>query len=159
MAVPTPPATAAAADHQPGQPTTMSAATRNKQTPAQPPENPAEPAAPPTPDELQRAIDMFRPLAAFHQGIDDADDGDVRLFWDVTVIRGKDTTIAHLTGSSTFHRMFAYNMSALAPGRLQEELHSKLVMPLTSAVQELVEKQTFEAIARDKARKPGLDGK
>lgn len=95
---------------------------------------------------LHQATELLRPLMDFHQLVDSATDDDLRIFWDVRIVRGGDTQFAQTTGVSTLPRALAPKMKALAPAKIQEEVTSKILQPLIGKTQQEVERLTFEQL-------------
>jgi hypothetical protein len=102
-------------------------------------------------EELSRSI---TPVIEFHKAVEDATQDDLRLYWDVRVVRGADTPFAHLTGSTPLPRILASKMRPLAPSILETEITNKILRPLCAMVQTEVERVTFEELAAE-GRNPG----
>jgi hypothetical protein len=102
----------------------------------------------PTPGEFQQVLSLIKPLTDFHKAVDDATDDDFRIYWDVRLVRGKDTPYVHVRGSSTLSSMFAPKLRPHAVGVIQSEVRDKISAPLVAAFMTELEKETFEALAR-----------
>lgn len=101
-----------------------------------------------TESSLQAALKLLEPLTEFHKTLEDANANDMRFFWDVRLIRGKDTPFGHTKGSSSLPAMLAPKMQGNAPSKIQEEVHDKILRPLMAAMMTEVEKETFEDLAK-----------
>ena len=127
-------------------------------TPNNTPVNPKPQAKKPAPDasdnqsallaEIQRALSLFKPLIDFHKGVEDAADHDFRIYWDVRVVRGKDTPFAHVHGSTTLPALLAPKMQPYAPGVIESEVKEKISAPLIAAFMTELEKVNSEALSR-----------
>jgi hypothetical protein len=102
-------------------------------------------------EESQQVKDLLGPLLDFHRSVEEASKDDLRIFWDVRLVRGKDTPFAHIKGTSTLPKTLAYNMVAMAPRHIEEEITEKIVRPLVSVMQAEGERQTFAGLARQEA--------
>lgn len=109
-------------------------------------------------DVLQQAIDVIAankeaserlaereaPLRAFHEAVEEAQASDIRIFWDVRVVRGKDTPftrsqgVTHMPGA-LHPRMFA-DVSAM----IQGEISDKVAKPLVAAIMDEADKAADE---------------
>lgn len=98
---------------------------------------------------LQQVIGLLEPLIEFHKADKEMTMDDVRMYWDIRAIRGADKPICHLQGSSTFNKMLAPNMVALAPFRFRQEIDDKILMPLTAVIQNELERLVAEGLAED----------
>jgi len=109
---------------------------------------------PPDPDaeeaegKVQQVMDLLGPMLDFHQSLEAAAEDDLRIHWDVRIVRGKDTPFTHVTGSSSLPKMLAYNMIANAPTRIQQEVVEKILEPLLALMQTKAEQHTFEGLER-----------
>ena len=117
--------------------------------------SPSSPDAEEAGDRIRQAMMLLKPLCDFHQSVDGARMDDLRIYWDVRIIRGKDTPFAHVTGSSSLPRVLAYNMVANAPSLIQGEVTDKIMIPLTSVMQEEGERQALGDAWGKKADGPG----
>ena len=83
---------------------------------------------------IQDAIESLLPLAEFHKAVGGATADDLRMHWDVRVLRGQDSPFAQVSGTSTLPRILARKRLALAPSAIQEEVSEKIAKPLLEAV-------------------------
>lgn len=122
------------------------------------PEKPKPQAKKPAPDasdnqsallaEIQRALSLFKPVTDFHKAVEDAGDDDFRIYWDVRLVRGKDTPFVHRQGSSTLSALLAPKMRPLAVGVIESEVRDKIIAPLIAAFMTELEKVNSEALSR-----------
>lgn len=68
---------------------------------------------------LQQVMGLLEPLLDFQKSVEGATGDDIRMHWDVRIIRGADTAFAHVAGTCTMATMLAPNMQALAPSAIQ----------------------------------------
>jgi hypothetical protein len=97
-------------------------------------------------DALQQAIGLLDPLLDFLKPVEGATEDDLRIFWDVRVVRGKGSAFAHVTGSSSLPMALASNTKALAPAVVQAELLEKVSRPLTAVLQTVAEQLTMDEL-------------
>jgi len=96
---------------------------------------------------LSKLMKLLKPSLDFHEPVDGATTDDLRLFWDVRLVRGEDTPFKHLQGSSTLTGMLGEKMVANASSTIQREIHNKILEPLVMAMQSAAEDPIFEAFA------------
>lgn len=106
--------------------------------------------------QTQNVLKHLQPLTDFHQAVEDASRNDVRIYWDVRLVRGEDTPFSHVHGTSSLPAMLAPNMRPNAPSKIQEEATEKILIPLVSAMQAEVQRTALENAA--KRRKHSGDG-
>jgi len=108
--------------------------------------------------EIQQVMNIIKPLTDFHQAVEDACENDMRLYWDVRLVRGKDTPFKHIHGTSSLPSMFASKRLPHAPSLIQSEVEEKIMMPLTEALMVEVEKITFASLAERKTTNGFVSG-
>ena len=127
--------------------------TRNPGTKEHPPKrrsskkNPSNAGAEDGLDALQQALGLLEPLTDFHKAVEGATEDDLRIYWDVRVVRGQNSPFAHVTGSSSLPNALASNMKALAPSAIQQEIMEKISRPLTAVFQTEAEQQAMDGLA------------
>ena len=108
-------------------------------------------------EESQKVKDLLGPLLDFHRSVEEASSDDLRLYWDVRLVRGKETPFYQSKGSSSLPRALACNMVAEGSRRIEAEVTEKIVKPLVSVMQIEAERQTFEELAKQDAAEPFSD--
>jgi hypothetical protein len=98
-------------------------------------------------DALQQALGLLDPVIDFHKPVEGATEDDLRIYWDVRVVRGQGSAFAHVTGSSSLPMVLASNTKALAPAVVQTELLEKVSRPLTAVLQTVAEQLTMDELA------------
>lgn len=103
--------------------------------------------APPEMDKIHsivRTLEMYKeelqPLFDFHRAIESAKDDDLRMFWDVRVLRGKDTPFASVQGSTSMPKALSQKMAPSAPSNIEMEVIQKIMEPLMGIVMHEVER-------------------
>lgn len=111
-----------------------------------PPENPEQPKQKnlkqnltPEAGVLEGLMQMLQPLVEFHKAVSDADDNDLRMFWDVRVVRGSGEIFITSSGSSSFPDALGPKQIAGAALMIQQEVHDKIAAPLVGKMQAIVE--------------------
>ena len=99
-------------------------------------------------EDIHVALEVLKPLIDFHKAVDDATDNDFRIYWDVRLVRGKDTPYVHVRGSSTLSSMFSPKLRPHAVGVIQSEVADKISAPLVAAFMTELEKENSEALAK-----------
>ena len=107
--------------------------------------------APPVLDQLRSILEAleernkeFQPLIDFHKALEFFKEDDLRMFWDVNIVRGKDTPFASNRGSSSMPDALAPKMAPLAPGNIQKEVSQKIITPLMNKVLDKLEVEVPE---------------
>ena len=86
---------------------------KNSQNKAQPEGDPLET----TMNAVQEVMQRLQPLTDFHQAMEFSTDDDLRMFWDVKIVQGKDTLFASVQGSSSMPKALARKMMPRTPGQ------------------------------------------
>lgn len=124
--------------------------------------NPPKAEQPPTQDRVDMLLKLFQPVLDFHQTNAAATDDDIRIMWDVRLIRGKDEAWAHVSGTSTLPGVTAVSRCQMLSSVLQDEIESKISAPLVSRAQEYAQSVNETRIQRDllenKADVPQITG-
>jgi len=85
---------------------------------------------------LEAVLRLFSPLLKFHEPTQDKDE-DVSIFWDVRILRGADTKMAHVTGSSTMTGLLSVKMMPESSTIITDEILLKVAQPLAAKFQEV----------------------
>ena len=80
---------------------------------------------------VEKKEKALAPLEEFHAAVESAEDEDVRLYWDVRIVSGKDTPIKSLQGTSTMPGLLTEKMLPNAPSMIQQDIIDKIALPLT----------------------------
>lgn len=99
---------------------------------------------------LQELLKAVQPLLEFQKASEENSQDDIRIYWDVRLVRGKDTLFAHVKGASSNPGMLANNMIAKAPCRIQEECQDKIFAPLLAKMQQEAERVVFDRVEKSK---------
>jgi len=88
---------------------------------------------------------------------------DIRVFWDVRIVRGRDEHFAATTGSSSLPGALSSKLKANAPAMIQQEIVDKVAAPLVAAMQNEAERQNKERMllleqSEDKTPTAGASG-
>jgi hypothetical protein len=94
-------------------------------------------------EELADRRREMKSLQDFSVALAGAKQDDLRIYWDVRVVRGEDTPYHHVQGTSTLPGMLSAKMKAHAPSMLQQEVMDKIAQPLTAVFMQEGELQNF----------------
>jgi hypothetical protein len=108
-----------------------------------------------TPDEsaLSGLLRAMGPIIEFHKAVEDADDNDLRMFWDIRILRGSGETFITSTGSSSFPDALGPKQRANAAIAIQQEVHEKIAVPLVGKMQAAVEIGALESATKTRKTK------
>ena len=81
----------------------------------------------------------LQPLFDFHRAIESAKDDDLRMFWDVRIVQGKNTPFASIR-SSSMPKALGQKMAPSAPSNIEKEVIQKIIEPLMGIVMHEVER-------------------
>ena len=98
------------------------------------------------PDQMQQLLSLFAPLLEFHKTVESAADTDLRLFWDVRLIRGKDTPYLSTTGSTSLPGVLSGSARNTLPSYIYQEVEDKIATPMLARLQDLVGGAALEAL-------------
>lgn len=90
-------------------------------------------------DPMSILTEMLAPLIDFHKAADESTDSDLRIYWDVRIVRGKDTHFMHTTGSTTLPGILANGLSInTAPIVVHQEIEDKVAKPIHLKLQQML---------------------
>ena len=101
--------------------------------------------------QIEDVFKLLTPLADFHKAVEDASHNDLRLSWDVRLIRGENTPLCHVHGTSSLPAMLAPKMLALAPTQMQGEVMEKIASPLVAIMQTEAEDVVYANLAKQES--------
>lgn len=104
-----------------------------------------------TNEELQQVTDYIRPMVEFFRPHEGMTMEDVRILWNVTIIRGANTHFASTNGSSTLNGMFAERCLPVAPEAAVMEITDKILLPLAAAVQTEANRMALEITSTEQS--------
>ena len=87
------------------------------------------------PEELQK---LLQSVAEFMSDNEEATMDDIKIIWNVSIIRGKDTQFDKFHGTSTLQSLFADRNLAMATAIAEQEFINKILIPVIGAVQDEV---------------------
>ena len=96
----------------------------------------------------ERMLERERPLLDFHEAIDDISDSDVRVYWDVRVVRGANTPFTRTSGVSSMPGLLSAKMKSHAPSHIEQEVLDKIAHPLVASFMEEAEVQNADNLSR-----------
>lgn len=99
-----------------------------------------------TVDALQQLFGALAPLLDFHKQVADAQIDDLRMYWDVRVIRGSAEPFITVTGSSSLTGALGPKQISLASAVLQQEVMDKIATPLVAKMQDIAETYSVDVL-------------
>jgi len=90
---------------------------------------------------IKAIADLMAPTIKFHEASRGASQDDIRIYWDVRIVRGESEHFTQTTGSSSFPGALSQNMKANAPAMIQQEVVDKIASPLVAKMQEECQRQ------------------
>ena len=91
-----------------------------------------------TPDALSQLLALMAPLVDFHKAVESASNDDLRLFWDVRVVRGQNEPFMTANGSSTLQGLLHGSRKTKASDFIRQEIVDKIADPLGAKIQDMV---------------------
>ncbi len=109
------------------------------QTPEATTQNANPSPTPSTPDAslLQGILAALAPVVEFHKAVDSASDNDLRLFWDIRLVQGKDTPFTTMSGHASFPGILSGSALGQMPALLSREIVEKIAVPLNARLQDI----------------------
>lgn len=92
-------------------------------------------------EELNERRHEMQSLQDFSKALEGAKQDDLRLYWDVRLIRGEDSPFRSVQGVSTLPGLLSSKMKGHAPSMIQQEVIDKIAQPLTAALMQEGEAQ------------------
>jgi hypothetical protein len=94
-------------------------------------------------EELNERRGEMASIGDFHKALEGAKQDDLRMYWDVRIVRGEDTPFASVHGVSTLPGLLSGKMKGHAPSMIQQEVADKIAQPLTAVFMTEGETQNF----------------
>lgn len=111
------------------------------------PKKKEEPAAAPVDANVAALVALLQPLVDFHKASSEFNQDDLKLFWDVRLIRGNGEHYLSTTGTSTLSGALSGSSARLLTATLQDELTEKIARPLVSKAQDKLSEAVKSQIA------------
>jgi hypothetical protein len=106
-----------------------------------------------TAEELEERREEMKSLTDFTAALKTAKEDDLRLYWDVRLIKGESTPYSSVQGSSSIPGALTDKMLAHAPVMIQQEVMDKIAQPLTSVFMRAGEVANFIDTQRSDAKR------
>lgn len=87
---------------------------------------------------------VLGPVVDFHKAVEEANDNDLRIFWDVRVIRGASELFVNSSGSSSMPGILSPKLRPTAAALIQQEVAEKIAAPLVGHMQTVIETGALE---------------
>ena len=100
-------------------------------------------AAPPMDPQKEQLLGLLEHVIKFHAPDEDAEQHDVRIMWDISIVSGKSEKLGRIRGTGNFTNMISPTQIHLAPGRATDEMLAKVVAPMAAIFQDLVNKEAL----------------
>lgn len=104
-------------------------------------------------DEREKELQT---LTDFHRALEGSKNDDLRICWDVRIVRGADTPFHSVSGVSSLPGILSAKMKSLAPHLIEQEVHDKIAQPLTAVF--MTEAETQNGITQALLGPPKLPG-
>lgn len=89
---------------------------------------------------------LLAPLVDFHKELDEAGEDDLRLYWDVRVVRGSGRPFLNTSGTSTLAGALSGSAVRMLTAILQDEVAEKISRPLVAKAQDLIGSVPLDAV-------------
>lgn len=112
-------------------------------------------------DLLKHLMAALGPVLEFHKSVEHASDNDLRLFWDIRLVQGKDTPFTSMSGHSSFPGMLVGSSLGQLPSVMSREIVEKIAVPLAARLQDMTNEQVLGTVMKNvvpikKPAKPAL---
>jgi len=111
-----------------------------------PKEEPTQAVTPVTDPMMMAMTELLSGVLAFHKAPEVSKDEDLRLYWDVRLVRGKEEPWAHISGTATLPGATTLPM---LPASLQDEIEKKIINPLVAQAQLYVQERQDADLVED----------
>ena len=121
--------------------------------PNQPQETTPTDSQSPTPstneDFLKSLMAAMAPVVDFHKTVENASDDDLRVFWDVRLVQGKDTPFTTMSGHSSFPGILSGSSLGQLPAAMSREIVEKIAVPLAARLQDMTNARALGAVMKN----------
>jgi hypothetical protein len=95
---------------------------------------------------LQGLLAALAPVVEFHKTVDSASDNDLRMYWDVRLVQGKDTPFTSISGNSSFPGILVGSALGRLPEALSREVVEKIAVPLAARLQDMSNERAMQSL-------------
>lgn len=82
--------------------------------------------------QLEKSDKLHEQLKTFHESLEEAGEDDLRMYWDVRLVKGKSTPYDSAKGSTSFPAALAAKMRTRSIETIQNEIIQKIALPITA---------------------------
>lgn len=95
-----------------------------------------------------RMLERERPIADFHAAVENVSDNDIRIYWDIRIVRGSSTPFTHSTGVTSMPGILSDKLRIHAVSMIEREIGEKVGAPIGAAFMEEAERQALQNTSR-----------
>lgn len=106
--------------------------------------------APPLGDALLKHLSsILEPLLEFHKAVEHASENDLRLYWDIRLVQGKDTPFTSMSGHSSFPGVLVGSALGQIPASMSREIVEKIAVPLAARLQDMTNDRAISVVMKN----------
>jgi hypothetical protein len=100
-------------------------------------------------DLLSKLLAAMGPVVDFHKTVEAASENDLRMYWDIRLVQGKDTPFTSMSGHSSFPGTLAGSSLGQLPAAMSREIVEKIAVPLAARLQDMTNAKALETVMKN----------
>lgn len=106
--------------------------------------------APPSNEDLMKHLmAALGPVVDFHKTVETASENDLRVYWDIRLVQGKDTPFTSMTGHSSFPGILVGSALGQLPSAMSREIVEKIAVPLSARLQDMTNERALNTVMKN----------
>jgi len=98
---------------------------------------------------LQHLSSILEPLIEFHKAVENSSENDLRLYWDIRLVQGKDTPFTSMSGHSSFPGVLVGSALGQIPASMSREIVEKIAVPLAARLQDMTNDRAISVVMKN----------
>lgn len=112
-------------------------------------EDPPSPTPSTSEDILKNLMAALAPIMDFHKTVDSASDNDLRMYWDIRMVQGKDTPFTSISGHSSFPGVLTGSALGQLPSMISREVVEKIAVPLSARLHDMTNAKALGTVMKN----------
>ena len=100
-------------------------------------------------DLLKNLLAAMGPVVDFHKTVVNASENDLRLFWDIRLVQGKETPFTSMSGHSSFPGVLVGSALGQLPSVMSREIVEKIAVPMAARLQDMTNDRALGLVMKN----------
>lgn len=98
---------------------------------------------------MRHLSSILEPLIEFHKAVENSSENDLRLYWDIRLVQGKDTPFTSMSGHSSFPGVLVGSALGQIPASMSREIVEKIAVPLAARLQDMTNERAISVVMKN----------